>query len=99
MADLKWFIIIILAFWFLSKSGFGFLGGINTKAPDTNNTNTTGKSFSSQSRAQILETPKAEDNNSKWKDMVRISAGSASGANYPNQEYITLQNISGDKNQ
>ena len=76
MADLKWFIIIILAFWFLSKSGFGFLGGINTKAPDTNNTNTTGKSFSSQSRAQIPRRLKQKIiilNGRIWSEFPRVA--------------------------
>lgn len=94
VADLKWFIIIIVAFWFISKSGFGLFGGTSVKKPDTTSSQ---KSFSSQSLMQSSKSSDAENKNSKWKGVVTIGRGNASGEQYPRYEYITLKNNSKDE--
>lgn len=90
MSDLRWFVIIILAVWLIGKFGLGGIGGQITG---------TGKSdtpkSSSAPNGQAGSTGESAD--SRWKDMVKIGRGNASGEDRVNQEYITLQADSGNK--
>jgi len=90
MSDLKWFIIIILAVWLIGKFGVGGIGGQTTK---------TGKiTVSKSSSAPNEQAVSIDDNNeSRWKGMVKIGRGNGSSEYQPNQEYITLQANSGNK--
>lgn len=90
MADLKWFIIIILAVWLIGKFGLGGIGG------QTTNTGKTAISKSS-SVANGQTGSSTESNESRWKGMVKIGRGNASGEQYPRYEYITLKNNSKDE--
>ncbi|MEK7066727.1 MAG: hypothetical protein AAB965_04135, partial [Patescibacteria group bacterium] len=92
MADLKWFVIIILAVWLIGKFGLGGIGG-QTTSPGRS---VSPKPQTHQTPSQDSETIKADDS-SIFKDAVRIGRGNASGATHPNQEYITLQTRSGNK--
>lgn len=86
--ELKWFIIIILALWFISRSGFGLLN--NNKTGGNNNTGSESSIDGGQSESQSLEDAKK----SKWNGLVKIGQGNASGEDYPRNEYITLRNDS-----
>src|SRR3989344_1972521 len=86
-SDLKWFIIIILAVWLIGKFGVGGIGGQTTK---------TGKiTVSKSSSAPNEQAVSIDDNNeSRWKGMVKIGRGNGSSEQYPRYEYITLKNTS-----
>src|SRR3989344_1925160 len=90
MSDLKWFVIIILAVWLIGKFGLGGIGGQTTSNGKTDvlkpSSATNGQTGSS-----------VESGESRWKEMVRIGRGNASGEDRVNQEYITLQAGSGNK--
>ena len=79
--ELKWFIIVVLVLWFMSRSGFGLLN---------NRGNISGGSDSSTSSSKIYSNAKK----SKWNGLVKIGQGNASGEDYPRYEYITLRNES-----
>ena len=91
MADLKWFIIIILAVWIIGKFGVGGIGGQTTG----NNEKTAVSKSSSAPNGQVGSI--YENNESRWKGMVKIGRGNGSSEYQPNQEYITLQANSGNK--
>lgn len=93
MSDLKWLIIIILFIGFISKFGLGGVGGKTTSirkiiAPPPSSFQ--GETKSSQAAAMA-------DNNSRWKEMLKIGGGNASGEDRANQEYIILEAGSGNK--
>lgn len=89
VADLKWIIIIILALWFISRSGFGLLNN-NNKTGGNNTTGSESSVIGGQSESQSLENAKE----SKWKGMIKINQGNGSSEDYPRYEYITLRNES-----
>ncbi|MDE1988357.1 MAG: hypothetical protein KGI39_01470 [Patescibacteria group bacterium] len=93
MSDLKWFVIIILAAWLIGKFGLGGVGGKATRA---------GKIVSPvlpslQAGNKSSQAAAMADNDSKWKGMVKIGGGNASGEDGVNQEYVTLQAYGGNK--
>lgn len=93
MSDLKWLIIIILAIWLIGKFG---LGGIvsQTARTGTGNVNTSKQNYSSINRQGSSS---SESHGSRWKGMINLGRGNASGATHPNQEYITFQASSRNK--
>lgn len=90
MSDLKWFVIIILAVWLIGKFGLGGIGGQTTG---------NGKNTVSKPTSEVNEqaSSSSESNESKWKGVVTIGRGNASGEQYPRYEYITLKNNSKDE--
>lgn len=92
MADLKWFIIIILAIWLIGKFGLGGIGGQTTNTEKISVSKT-----SSVGGGQIVSDSSVDSAISKWKGIVKIGRGNASGEQYPRYEYITLKN--NDKNE
>lgn len=86
MSDLKWLIIIILAIWIIGKFG---LGGIVSQTARTGNITTSKSSSVPLTNGQAGSI--SESDVSRWKGMIKIGRGNASGVSHPNQEYITLQ--------
>lgn len=94
MSDLKWLIIIILSVWFIGR--FGGLGGIGGQTTNTKNVTSPKSSFATD-QTNFQSAKSSENDNSRWKDMIRIGRGNASGEDGSNQEYITLQSDTRNK--
>ncbi len=84
MSDLKWFVIIILAVWLIGRFG---LGGIGRQTTNTGKIAVIESSSAQNGQAGSS----SESGVSKWKGMVKIGTGNGSWEDRINQEYITLE--------